>query len=235
MAASSSTSADRTPRACDGISSLREIAVPMAIGPPTTRAMAEETTVPKPNGRAPNRSLTGSQAWLTMKPGPNWRKAGTACTSIVRASAATIRRIASALASTTTESAAFAVPPVGAWSRSRRRDSMRACSWVGAAAVCIARRMFSFQDKRKLNRTLTLEGGQPREGRARALAGRRGPAPPAVRLDQVLDDREPEAGPAGRARAIGLVEALEETRRLARRDADAGVGDKDRDVPAPPF
>src|SRR5262249_12139790 len=218
MAASSSTSADRTPRACDGISSLREIAVPMAIGPPTTRAMAEETTGPKTNGRAPNRSLTGSQAWLTMKPGPNWRRAGTACTSIVSASAETIRRIASALASTTTESAAFAVPPVGAWSRSRRRDSMRACSWAGAGAVCIARRMFSFQEKRKLNHTSTSEWEQHREGRALPFAGRRGPDPPAMRLDQMLHDREPEAGPAGRARAIGLVEALEEARQLARGD-----------------
>ena len=43
----------------------------------------------------------------------------------------------------------------------------------------------------------------------------------------VLDDGEPQAGAAGRARAaaIDAIEALGQPRNVLRRDADAGIGD----------
>ena len=53
----------------------------------------------------------------------------------------------------------------------------------------------------------------------------------AVVLDDVPDDGEAEPGAAGRARAslVDAVEALEDPRHLVGRDADALVGDGDRD------
>ena len=55
----------------------------------------------------------------------------------------------------------------------------------------------------------------------------------AARLrDDVLHDREPEAGPARRPSAIGAVEALEEARQLRLLDPDAVVAaDQDHRVP----
>ena len=68
--------------------------------------------------------------------------------------------------------------------------------------------------------------------RAAALAGARRVDAAAVRLDEVPADREPQAEPAVRARerAVGLAEALEQVRQELRRDAFAGVADRDLDV-----
>ena len=51
----------------------------------------------------------------------------------------------------------------------------------------------------------------------------------AHRFDQVLDDREPEAGAAhvARAAAVDAIEALEQAGQVARLDAGTGVGDLD--------
>ena len=54
-----------------------------------------------------------------------------------------------------------------------------------------------------------------------------------MELHQVLDDRQAEPEPASLTAcvdAIGLAEALEDVRQELRRDADAGVGDRDLDV-----
>ena len=54
----------------------------------------------------------------------------------------------------------------------------------------------------------------------------------AVRLDEVLHDRQAEPGPALGARAAGVhaIEALEDPRQVFRRDADAGVAHADRNA-----
>src|SRR5690606_8205575 len=69
------------------------------------------------------------------------------------------------------------------------------------------------------------------EGRARARALALGTDGPAVELDEVPDDGEPEPEAAvlsGR-RAVDLPEALEDEREMLRVDADTGVDDRDRD------
>src|ERR1035441_2902554 len=50
----------------------------MLMGTAMSRAMADETSVPKMNGTAPNCSLTGSQSLLTRKCQPNF------CSAIFR-------------------------------------------------------------------------------------------------------------------------------------------------------
>ena len=57
-----------------------------------------------------------------------------------------------------------------------------------------------------------------------------------MRLDQVPDEREPEpeAAVAARGTAFGLAEAFEHVRQEVRRDALAGVADREFDFGARP-
>ena len=64
----------------------------------------------------------------------------------------------------------------------------------------------------------------------RAAAGRaRGGHASAVRFDDGLDDRQPQAAARRallRTRGVGLVEPIEDERQVLGRDARAGVGDR---------
>src|SRR6478672_142744 len=79
-------------------------------------------------------------------------------------------------------------------------------------------------------RGLAAHHRQP-DGEGRALAWRRLDSDPAaVLLDQLLGDREAQAGAAGVAvsRLVGAVEAVEDPVDHILVDADPGVGDADR-------
>src|SRR3954471_3414355 len=67
-----------------------------------------------------------------------------------------------------------------------------------------------------------------REGRAAVLAFAVRPHRPAVQLDEVSDDREAkaEAAVCPHGAGIALAETLEHVRQQRRRDADAGVADR---------
>src|SRR4029079_5291981 len=70
------------------------------------------------------------------------------------------------------------------------------------------------------------------ERRPMAFAGAFRTDRPAVQLDELLRDREPESEAAVRAsrRAVALREAAENVRQEVGRYADAGVADRDLDV-----
>src|SRR5258706_15887527 len=71
------------------------------------------------------------------------------------------------------------------------------------------------------------EGQRTKERRAGAL-GAGGPDTAAVPFDQMLGDRQAQAGAAvvAGARPIDLIEALEDPRQVIGRDADPAVGDR---------
>ena len=59
-----------------------------------------------------------------------------------------------------------------------------------------------------------------------------GPDPATAGLDELLDDREADAGTAARpvARLLDAIEALEDAVEVGRRDAVAGVRDRDEEI-----
>src|SRR3972149_1859582 len=70
MEARSSIAAPIGPFSLLGAISVRNMAMPMLMGTAMTMAIAEETSVPHIEGRAPNWSATGSQVLVQMKPRP---------------------------------------------------------------------------------------------------------------------------------------------------------------------
>src|SRR5919204_1688269 len=122
-------------------------------------------------------------------------------------------------------------------SSSRMRPSLRSSlRWNATVTGCTSSRpstlaMCTNTTRRYGSTAARLSRRRKRERERRCAAGAfacRGDVS-AVRLHDVLRDRQPKAGTAAAPRPIGLVEALEDALDLVAGDADAFVGDREAD------
>lgn len=96
MAASSSTRNAIGRAMALGACSTKKTAIPSETGTASIKAISDDTTVPKMNGRAPNCSCDGFHSRPIRKPNPNRSSVGMELRIIIKTIAATISRMVAA-------------------------------------------------------------------------------------------------------------------------------------------